>query len=80
MIFQNQRSWAKNGSHGIFLLFWDFPLFRVYIVNQQITIWNPLTRGEVIQMPGGNCGNYVSEIVQDSIGLMWITSSKGLYR
>lgn len=37
-------------------------------------------RVEVFELPGGNLGNRVRDIVQDSVGFLWFTSSYGLHR
>lgn len=37
-------------------------------------------RVEVFELPGGQLGNRVRDIVQDSFGFLWFTSSAGLHR
>ena len=37
-------------------------------------------RVEIFELPGGTLGNRVRDIVQDSVGFLWFTSSYGLHR
>ena len=61
------------------LLLWGWATVDVHLYAQGSTP-PPGFRFEVFELPGGELGNHVQSIAQDSFGFMWFGSQYGLHR
>jgi streptogramin lyase len=64
---------------SLFFLFWSAYTGNIALYAQEITA-PPGFRFENFALPGGELGNHVQTIVQDSSGFLWFGSQYGLHR
>ncbi|MCB0535555.1 MAG: hypothetical protein KDD14_25345, partial [Saprospiraceae bacterium] len=56
------------------------PVATMLRLNAQQSATPPTFRFEIFHLPGGELGNHVQSIAQDSAGFMWFGSQYGLHR